>query len=345
MRFLSSKHRPNHLNDSFIDPLIRITRDLDDPSESWHITVMLPVLGSPERPTGLLPPETSYYFHGLPQLDKSDGESKDSNEIPDLRSKNYRQLPWDMPVSISEFDRQDGEGGRALTEVTRPARQTVWIRKEEYFRSLHAIHFCHNAEFVRDHSVQGVRSRDERRRNVLGDVYYCINHPPHYRMMERRLNSEIEKEEDLKAKARQVRLSPRESPTLDSTDPVLQLPEASSLGRTDITLPGRLQTDKPLPLGGYSLDIGSESINSDDPSKTHAMKMLYKQAKVILKNILPPPETVNSGVLQQLYRTNCLTKFDVQYSLTESSESSASKEEAVTPEEPPHVVKTGKKKR
>ncbi|TPP57742.1 hypothetical protein FGIG_08466 [Fasciola gigantica] len=249
----------------------------------------------------------------------TEAESSSSEALPDLHSSNYRILSWDMPVDIPELIVSGKNSLKRSNEVARQPIRTPSLRDEDYFRSFFAIHFCHNPEFMRNYDVRGTRLRDERRRVILGDSYYCINHPPHYRMMEYRLRKEQNLQEDRKAKDRRVKtscLSPRRK---DRTDPVSKLPEPATLVRTDMSGSLSLRVSKHLTLRTTSSDVEPASMPFEQIPEVQSITKLYKQAKAILSNILPPPEESTNGILQRLYKSNELTAFETYNYMTDNS--------------------------
>lgn len=261
-------------------------------------------------------------------------ESTAYESLPDLHSHNYRLLSWDMPIDIPELTIPGDRTFKQSNEVTRQRVKMLSLRDEDYFRSFYAIHFCHNPEVLRIYDVQGTRQRDERRRIILGDSYYCVNHPAHYRMMEYRLQREHELQEDTKTKARTVRFSYFGHRRKKTGDPIFKLPEAPITIRSNESRSSLIPISKHLILRTTS----SETEMTPGPPKQVPANRLYKQAKVILKNVIQPPGESKDGLLQQLYKTNRLTAFEMYDDMNDDSKSEET-------EESPSVEQTPSKKK
>ncbi|CAH8627845.1 unnamed protein product [Dicrocoelium dendriticum] len=148
-----------------------------------------------------------------------------------------------------------------------------------------------------DHDGHGARVRDERRYRLLGDSYYCINHPPHYREMERKLQKEYDALERQKMKAK--RASTKDELILSGSrrepDPVLSL--------------GSVETIPPLQLKLMHSSRQSRFVNLHDFDysqltslpRAPSIDSLYKQAAVILRDILPPARSTEANRLPRFY--------------------------------------------
>lgn len=270
----------------------------------------------------------------------------DLYRIKNLRCNDYRRLSWDMPVEFDpNFD---------LTMKSKQCNQmsrSKWInlppiympRDENYFRSMNAIHFYHSCEKFNLHDIHGPRLRDQRRIRVLGDLYYCINHPEHYRDLRGQLNRVFETVDEVKYIERIVRLSLKQrleraeqmgfarTPTLSLSGTSELVVSSPNIKMDEMIEPIETSTEliefESIDLIERQGDDQKEGITSKRPSsKTgggYSMVKMYENANQLLKDINVPSEKQNrAAFLPKIYSTNrmLLLSSDIE-SLNEESPS------------------------
>ncbi|CAL8076303.1 unnamed protein product [Calicophoron daubneyi] len=246
--------------------------------------------------------------------------------IPDLTCKNYRTLRWDMPVLVTSRSVRPVDMPASTQEATKPGTKHLTIREEEYFRSLNAIHFCHNPNILFNYDLHGIHLRDERCLQIVGETYYCVNHPSHYRVLEERLNEHFEIIEDAKHRARQVLVKPdktRHTYKLTETFPPvesLRLPRE----HTNIVLPSIRKSSQ------------SSKTQSSTKSTSESIPKLYTKAHKVLKHLLPYQQPPSDIKLPRLYQYSECGTFSAVSSTT--SPSSLSSRTSVVNETLPKIV-------
>ncbi|KER18507.1 hypothetical protein T265_12250 [Opisthorchis viverrini] len=177
-------------------------------------------------------------------------------------------------------------------------------REEEYFRSLHAIHFYHRPEILWDYDVYGSRQRDRKRCRLFGGTYYCVNHPPHYKEVAKKLKLEMELEAKLKEQMRELPGSRYTRPSKRrSLDPVLELPPASVILRSKPPKTNAKRSSRYVNLKSTDIDV-LDLVEQQWMS----IKDLYIEARNVLENLLPKYESEGPGskTLRRGYQSNGL---------------------------------------
>ncbi|TGZ65006.1 hypothetical protein CRM22_006094 [Opisthorchis felineus] len=247
----------------------------------------------------------SAVHRSMPQEEHGD-ELRDLKlaSVKNLSCPNYRILMWEMPVSFKDKISRLIEQDDLRLIAMRSHQWSLPVREEEYFRSMHAIHFCHRPEMHSDYDVHGSRQRDQKRLWLFGSKYYCVNHPPHYKEAAKKLKLEMELEAKLKEQMRElpgpcyIRPSKR-----SSVDPVLQLPPVS------ITLRSRPPKSYARRASRY---INLKSTEFDFLNVVQhqwmSVKELYGEARNVLENFLPKyhSERPESKTLRKGYQSNGL---------------------------------------
>ncbi|KAG5446801.1 hypothetical protein CSKR_114182 [Clonorchis sinensis] len=224
--------------------------------------------------------------------------------VKNLSCPNYRILMWEMPVSFGDKISRLIEQNDLRLIAMRSHHWSPPVREEEYFRSLHAVHFYHRPEILWDYDVHGSRKRDQRSYRLIGGKYYCVNHPPHYKEAAKKLKLEMELEANLKEQMRQlpgpcyIRPSKR-----SSVDPVLELPPAS------VALRSRPPKSYARRASRY-VNLKSTDLDFLDAVRQQWMSVrdLYQEARNVLVNLLPKYhcERPESKTLRKGYQSNGL---------------------------------------
>ncbi|KAF6772145.1 hypothetical protein AHF37_08891 [Paragonimus kellicotti] len=234
-------------------------------------------------------------------------EELNSNEYgtPTLSCTDYRQLPWEIPVDyIEQIIQVSSE--RACSTSAKTQTNLLPIRKAEHFRSMSAVHFCHKSKFIWGYDTHGAKVRDERRYRILGDIYYCINHPSHYKEMQRKMLHEIEWSEETKSIQRQKRTpKSRDSSTPSLPDPVKQLPPMRPILRDRPPRKDTSRSSRFVRLSKTDFTTLPLIQRSQQP-----MRKLYKLATIILKELFPTMGSRTTDKLPRLYEKNDLSALD-----------------------------------
>ncbi|GAA49843.1 hypothetical protein CLF_103670 [Clonorchis sinensis] len=217
-----NKQITSNMNISFVEDGINIKVICPRDSTSFLVSMLL-------GGSGQLGRLESAVLRLMPEEERGD-ELQDLKHasVKNLSCPNYRILMWEMPVSFGDKISRLIEQNDLRLIAMRSHHWSPPVREEEYFRSLHAVHFYHRPEILWDYDVHGSRKRDQRSYRLIGGKYYCVNHPPHYKEAAKKLKLEMELEANLKEQMRQlpgpcyIRPSKR-----SSVDPVLELPPAS----------------------------------------------------------------------------------------------------------------------
>ncbi|KAF8569038.1 hypothetical protein P879_01368 [Paragonimus westermani] len=236
---------------------------------------------------------------------KTEELTNHENGTPALSCTDYRQLPWEIPVDYIEQNIPVSSERTCSTNV-KTKIDPFPIRTAEHFRSMSAVHFYHKPKFIWGYDTHGAKVRDERRYRILGDTYYCINHPPHYKQMQQKMLHELEWSEETETIERQ-RSTPksRDLSTPRLPDPVKQLPPMRSVLRDRPPRKDTSRSSRFVRLSRTDFTTLPLVQRGQQP-----MRKLYKLANIILKELFPTMSSRTTDRLPRLYEKNDLSALD-----------------------------------